>query len=155
MNRRLQRVFAVVAVVFAAIQAIPVSRANPGTVAGNTLSSVANPPTEVRALLDRCCADCHSHETRWPWYSKVAPVSWLVAGHVNDGRDRLNLSTWAEAGAIKQRVQLEGMADAVDQGHMPPASYLWLHRDASLGPAEKTALTTWLRSAAARVQRTR
>ena len=152
MTRRLQNSFSVLAVIFATIQVLPVSRAKPETDPSATVAEIASPPSEVKALLQRCCADCHSHETRWPWYSKVAPVSWLTAVHVNDGRARLNFSCWAETDAVKRRVQLEGMVKAVDDGYMPPSSYQWLHRDAVLSDAEKKLLTTWLRSAAEQVR---
>lgn len=148
MMRRLQTAAAILAAIFAAIQAIPASHTNPETDSAKSFAATASPPAEVKALLIRCCADCHSHETRWPWYSKVAPVSWFVAGHVDEGRSRLNLSTWAEADAIRRRVYLEGMAKAVDDGHMPPASYQWLHREAVLGDAEKKLLAAWLGAAA-------
>jgi hypothetical protein len=90
----------------------------------------------TRELFFRACGDCHSNETRWPWYSYVAPVSWYVIDHVEDGRNALNVSRWSEAMA-------EAGAEADDEirrGSMPLVSYLRLHPDARLGAADKAGL---------------
>jgi mono/diheme cytochrome c family protein len=90
----------------------------------------------TRALFVRACADCHSHDTRWPWYSHVAPVSWYVVGHVEKARHALNVSRWSDAMA-------EAGAEADDEirrGSMPLPSYLRLHPQARLAADEKAAL---------------
>ena len=81
------------AVLFFGIQLVRPERANPPVAAGDRIESHVNVPPEVKAVLTRACADCHSNETRWPWYSEVAPASWFVADHVREGRDSLNFST--------------------------------------------------------------
>ena len=90
---------------------------------------------ETRALAVRACFDCHSNETRWPWYARVAPVSWLVARDVNEGRRKLNFS---EA-HLPQRKAADS-AREVRRGDMPLWFYLPTHPEARLSPAEKTAL---------------
>lgn len=108
----------------------------------------ANPPvvkepswdrTSTRELAVAACFDCHSNETKWPWYSQVAPVSWLVQRDVDEGREALNLSEW-------DRAQKEAgeAAKTVLEGEMPPASYLMLHRSARLSAEERRRLAEGL-----------
>jgi hypothetical protein len=95
-----------------------------------------NPQT--RALAQRACFDCHSNETVWPWYSRIAPPSWLVALDVFRGRRHLNFSEWGTASA-----ETRGLSEAVRQiqrGSMPPDNYLLLHPGAALSVAEKQQL---------------
>ncbi|MBE2251949.1 MAG: heme-binding domain-containing protein [Myxococcus sp.] len=90
---------------------------------------------EVRALAVRACFDCHSNESKWPWYSHVAPVSWLVAHHVEDGRKHLNFSQWDE----KQK-HAKDAAEVVREGEMPMKGYVLMHAEAKLTDAEKQQL---------------
>src|SRR5450759_4293447 len=78
------------------IQVVPVDRRNPA------VESEVPASPEVRTILHRACYDCHSNETVWPWYSRIAPLSWLIAHDVHEGRDNLNLSTWNRLGAEQQ-----------------------------------------------------
>src|SRR6186713_2611186 len=92
LRRLVRRALIVFIVAFVAIQVIRPDRTNPP--APQATSLLPKVPSEVRGILDRSCRDCHSNETRWPLYSQVAPMSWLVAGHVRDGRDAFNYSEW-------------------------------------------------------------
>ncbi len=123
--------------VFVALQFVPVERSNP-PVSGD----VAAPPP-VDAILRRSCYDCHSNETRWPWYAKVAPVSWLVARDVNHGREHLNFSEWAPLPAGKKRHKLKEVWEEVEEGEMPLAIYLFMHGDAKVAPDELGAIHDW------------
>ena len=93
----------------------------------------------TRALAARACFDCHSNETRWPWYSYVAPTSWLVQSHVNEGRRVLNFSQWNA-----RYKEAHEASETVREGTMPPRSYLLLHPEARLQPAESNALARGL-----------
>jgi mono/diheme cytochrome c family protein len=94
---------------------------------------------QTRALVKRACFDCHSNETAWPWYSYVAPVSWLVYSDTMTGRSRLNFSDWNN----RQRGAGE-IIEVIQEGEMPPAIYLPMHPSAQLTPAEKQQLITGL-----------
>jgi len=111
---------------------------------GNNPPVVAEPawnsPT-TRALAVRACYDCHSNRTRWPWYSRVAPVSWLVAHRVSEGRAALDFSNPSAS-----RVSAARAARAVTDHAMPPLYYTWLHPDAALSPAERQTLAAGLRT---------
>jgi hypothetical protein len=96
---------------------------------------------QTRALVKRACFDCHSNETAWPWYSYIAPVSWLVYNDVMEGRSRLDFSEW-------NRPQLGAgeITEIIQEGEMPPAIYLPMHPSARLTNAEKQQLITGLRN---------
>jgi len=119
-------------------QAIRPAKTNPP--ATNPLS-IGDP--HVESILRRSCFDCHSNETRWPWYSEVAPVSWQIASHVKDGRKHVNFSDWNEAKAVKRFGEI---CEEVEDGEMPMTSYLLMHGDARLTAEDVAALCTWSRS---------
>ena len=125
------------AVVIVVIQLVPVDRTNPPETAA--LSA----PAEVAAVLERSCYDCHSNQTRWPSYSYVAPVSWLVASDVHEARAQLNFSTWGEMSSGKQDYMRDEMWELVDQGEMPLWLYTVAHPRARLSPQDKEVLKSW------------
>lgn len=94
---------------------------------------------QTEALVRAACMDCHSNETRWPWYAQIAPVAWLVARDVNEGRAQLNFSTGS-------RLNVREMVEVIREGEMPPAIYLPLHPDARLNDAEKAQLIAGLQA---------
>ncbi|MCB9892964.1 MAG: heme-binding domain-containing protein [Planctomycetes bacterium] len=116
----------------AAIQLVPYGRdhTNPPVVAEPQWDSA-----ETRDLAKRACFDCHSNETVWPWYSNVAPVSWLVQHDVDEGREHLNFSEWN-----RKQKHADDAAEEVREGEMPLAVYLPAHPEARLTDAEKQAL---------------
>jgi hypothetical protein len=126
-----------VLVVLLAIQLVPVDRSNP------PVEAEVPAPVHVRALLRRACYDCHSNETTWPWYSRVAPFSWLVARDVREGRDELNFSTWNRMTTQERVKRLKESWKEVAEGEMPPWFYLGIHRDAVLSAEDRAALRAW------------
>ncbi|MEK7251743.1 MAG: heme-binding domain-containing protein [Actinomycetota bacterium] len=123
---------AVATALAAAAQLVPYGRdhTNPPV----TAEPAWNAP-ETRALAVRACFDCHGNETAWPWYTDVAPISWLLTNHVVEGRRVLNFSTWD-----RPQGELDEIAETIREGEMPPASYVILHPDARLSGAEKQQL---------------
>lgn len=105
-------------------------------------------PASVKAIVQRACYDCHSYETSWPWYSRIAPASWLTHWHVTQGREHLNFSNWmmprkGSETAVHTKNQLEEICDSVNDGSMPLRSYVWIHPAAKLKPPEIAALCAW------------
>jgi len=98
---------------------------------------------ETRALAKRACFDCHSNETRYPWYSNIAPVSWLTVGHVNDGRSELNFSAWGSYGERMKETRLRAICELCEHGAMPPASYALVHRDVALSRDQVRTICEW------------
>lgn len=126
-----------------AIQFVRPARTNPVTVPERTLTAHVGVSREVAAVLDRACRDCHSNDTRWPWYSNVAPVSWFVIDHVDHGRRHLNYSDWAQYPPDDAQRLLKNMCAFARKDTMPLPSYLRMHREARLSDADVTALCDW------------
>jgi Haem-binding domain len=124
-----------------AMQCIRPDHANPPVNAAHSLFTKA--PADVRGILDRSCRDCHSNETRWPFYSQVAPMSWLVAGHVRGGRERFNYSEWTVYDSDEQDKLLGAICSLAKRGRMPLASYLLIHQYARLSTADVSRLCAW------------
>ena len=124
-------------------QALRPARTNPPIDPSRTIEASTNMSPEVRAVLERSCRDCHSNATRWPWYSNVAPVSWLVISHVNRAREDMSLSNWAAYDPDKSRELLGEMCEEVKAGDMPLGSYLLAHPSASLSDDDVRVLCEW------------
>lgn len=130
-------------IIGAGLQLVRPDRANPPVTPGRSVESAAAIPPAVHAILKRSCYDCHSSETRWPWYSGVAPIAWGVAHDVTEGRAQMNLSEWGAYPNRKRIAILEKMCDEVREGAMPLRQYLWLHRDARLSEADWKSVCDW------------
>jgi hypothetical protein len=123
-----------------AMQFVPVERTNP------PVEAEVPAPANIRAVLKRACYDCHSNETVRPWYSHVAPVSWLVAHDVHEARKEMNFSTWNQYNPKRQAKKLAEVWEEVDEGEMPLWYYLVVHRDAALSAEDKALLREWATS---------
>lgn len=134
------RAAAAALVVVVAVQFVPVTRANP------PVEFEVEAPDDVHAILRRACYDCHSNETRWPWYSRVAPVSWLVARDVARGREDLNLSEWPVFDFEAQEHALADIVKQIDRKKMPLPIYVVMHPEAKLSEAERARLLDWARA---------
>jgi hypothetical protein len=97
----------------------------------------------IRPLLQRACYNCHSNETVWPWYSNVAPMSWLIASDVSEGRRNVNFSEWGTYPADIQGHKRYLIGEEVGGKAMPPWYYTVMHRDSHLSAEERTAITNW------------
>lgn len=124
-------------VVFVGIQFKTVDRSNP------PVTQVVDAPPEVMAILKRSCFDCHSNETVWPWYSRIAPISWRVAGHVDHGRKHVNFSTWDEYDAEDRADIIHESYEEAEEGHMPLPDYLRMHPEAALSAEDIEVLRIW------------
>jgi hypothetical protein len=116
---------------------------NSPVVPGHDLMASNAPPPQVAALLKSACYDCHSWETQWPWYSHVAPISWVLVQHVNNARERLNFSDWPHDDPQRARKKWRRVAEAVDANEMPLPSYTWIHRASRLTVPQRKQLVQW------------
>jgi uncharacterized membrane protein len=139
-------------VVFVILQVLPKNRTNPVVDAGTDLLAVADVPVEVRQILQRSCYDCHSNQTRWPWYSNVAPAGQWLVHHVDEARHHLNFSDWNSITAHRRAKLMKEMAEEVSEGHMPLHSYLWMHREAKLTEDERSLFADWCESRRAELE---
>lgn len=109
----------------------------------NDLLSTTDVSEDVSVMLKNACYDCHSMETKFPAYSKVAPVSWFINGHIKHGREELNFSDWNTFDKRTKIKLLKKIEEEVEEGKMPMASYTWLHSEAKLSDDQKKQLMTW------------
>jgi hypothetical protein len=121
------------------IQFVPIDRANPEIAEGATIEA----PEEVVAILRRSCFDCHSDETVWPWYSYVAPASWLIARDVHVGRKELNFSQWSTYTEKRKRHKQKECGEEVEEGEMPLWFYTPLHPEAELSQEDIGIISSW------------
>ena len=139
-GRNVKRVFGALLLVFLVIQLVPLDRSNP------PVEADLDAPADVKAVLKRACYDCHSNETAWPWYARVAPVSWLVAKDVREGRKHLNVSEWGKMSERKQAGAARAMWRELEDGRMPLPVYLPMHPEAKLSEADRAAVRAWAAS---------
>ena len=132
MRRRVAIAVAVMVVALAAAQLVQPDRANPPTDASRTIQAHLGTSSGLAAVLGRACSDCHSNATVWPWYAKIAPVSWLMTYGVKEGREALNFSDWAAYPPERQQKLLEEMCRDVSAGRMPGLPWTLLHPEARL-----------------------
>jgi hypothetical protein len=104
-----------------------------------------SPHSEPATILMRACGNCHSNHTDWPWYSHVAPVSWWIARHVSEGREKLDFSAWETYSTRQKRDKLESMCGLISTGRMPPRMYSVMHPEARLSEKDKNAVCAWVK----------
>jgi hypothetical protein len=135
--KRLLVVIAIVLVVVIGIQFIPVGRTNP------PIHADLKAAAKVHAILQRSCYNCHSNETRWPWYAHVAPISWMLANDVHEARSHVNFSDWGTLDPSLQARRAAEVWDEVKSGDMPLRQYLLIHPDARLSADDKSLIREW------------
>jgi len=118
-------------------------RSNPASDPAKSIWADATVPAGVKQILRTSCADCHSNETVWPWYSNIAPISWVVAHDVEEGREDLNFSEWASMTAKDRAHAAEEIGDETRHGKMPLGKYTLVHGGATLSEAQLAELQTW------------
>jgi hypothetical protein len=102
-------------------------------------------PGDVRQVVERACRDCHSDETRWPWYAQFAPVSWMLLKDVEKGRKFMNFSRWGAYSKAQRMAYLASIAGAATSSVMPPRPYTLLHSEARITAAERQTIAAWAR----------
>lgn len=142
-SRLFQRALIVLGILFVAIQVVRPAKTNPPVDPAKTLRATSHASPEVIAVLDRACADCHSSESRWPWFSNIAPASWFIIRHVNEGRGELSMSLWGDYNVRRKARKLKEVCEQVEQHKMPMSSYLLLHGDAALSDADRRLICDW------------
>lgn len=144
MRKAIKWIGIAVIVVFLGMQAVQPERTNPPVDESKTIFAHVNVPPEVKTILERSCFDCHSNQTKWPWYSYIAPSSWLVAGDVKEGRSHLNLSQWGDYNDLKQIARLDQICQELLDDKMPIKPYRLMHPNAALSKAEVDLMCDWV-----------
>lgn len=141
--RRKTKILLVIGVVFVAIQFIQPAHNNSAQVLPTDFVAMYKPPKDVEQMLQSACYDCHSNHTRYPWYSNIQPMAWLLANHIKNGKGELNLSEFGSYGARRRISKLKAIADQIRDEEMPLTSYKLIHKDARLSADQKNKLITW------------
>ncbi len=132
-------------VVFVLIQFIRPEKNN-SNISKNDISTEYQIPSEVKDILKTSCADCHSNSTEYPWYSEIAPISWFIAQHVNEGKEHLNFSEWTTYNNRQKNHIIEEMEEVLEEHEMPLNSYLLIHKNAKLSDNQYTVLVNWVKT---------
>ncbi len=148
MNRaRVKKVLLALVGFLVVIQIFQPRRTNPPVVPSRSLTAHVHVPEDVYSALFRSCGDCHSSQTRWPWYSHIAPLSWVITDDVNEGRRHMNFEDWEALKDPKQaNDRLIGICEEIKQKGMPPFSYRLVHKRLRLKPQEIASLCSWSQS---------
>jgi len=149
MKKKLKLAVLALGVIFLLLQLTNPSRTNPPV--KRDMIAAANPPAAVAASLRAACYDCHSYETKWPIYSRIAPSSWLVVSDVNEGRQHLDLSDWPEDTARAAK-KLDRINEVMDYREMPPQKYTMLHPEARLTEEQRKQVMEWTEAAAQKMR---
>ena len=139
----IKRLLVLIVVLLVVIQFVPVKAPSNNINTSNDLVSVEKLDGDVSVILKSSCYDCHSSQTHYPWYSHMAPVSWLVANDVKEGRAKLNFSDWKLNNKRRKIRQLEDIKEQVQQGEMPMGIYTVIHKKAKLTESQKQLLVKW------------
>jgi hypothetical protein len=126
-------------VIFIAMQFFQVEHSNPKT----DIALEIQAPSEVKAILKKSSFDCHSNEVNYPWYAKIAPVSWMISRHVNSARSLVNISTWESYTQEEKDKKLKEVFRAV-YAAMPMTSYLSMHDEAQISKEERALVREWI-----------
>ena len=139
----MKKLLLVLLIIFIAIQFIkPKKNIHSGAQTAD-ISIIYPVPANVNTILVKACKDCHSNNTRYPWYNKMQPVAWFLDNHVRDGKRSFNLNEFATYKIARQYDKISEVKKQIDKGDMPLSSYTLIHKDAILSDSEKDIVITW------------
>lgn len=141
-----KKIFIGLAVVIVFIQFIRIDKTNPEINISKDFITINKTPDSIAVLLKTSCYDCHSYESKYPWYTNISPVSWFVKNHINEAREHLNFSEWGNYSAKDQAHAVEECAEEVEEGEMPLTSYVLMHREAKLSKEKQELLESYFKS---------
>lgn len=141
----MKKILVVILVAFIIIQFFPIDKTNPAPTPGMDFLKIKKTPPEVANIINTSCYDCHSNETKYPWYASIAPSSWFLKNHINEGRKHLNFSTFAVYEPKIQAHKLEECIEMVEKKEMPLESYYIGHQDAKLTDEQRKILIQYFK----------
>ena len=141
--RRLKKILLGLLIVLVLIQFIQPNRNKSNEILSRDMEKTINVPENVQRILETGCYDCHSNNTNYPWYSRIQPFGWLLAGHIRKGKAELNFSEFGSYSLRRQVSKLNGIANSIKDGTMPLSSYTMIHKNARLSKEDKALLIDW------------
>lgn len=131
-------------VVFVGLQFIPSKRNESNRILETDFEKTFRVPSEIRTILKTACYDCHSNNTRYPWYNRLQPAAWFMEGHITEGKEELNFSDFGSYSNRRQKTKLRSIVSQVKGGEMPLPSYTYIHWDARLSEDEKRRFVKYI-----------
>lgn len=141
--KRTKKMLLILLILFIAIQFIQPEKNESSRQLATDLTKIYKVPDSVLAVLKVACYDCHSNNTRYPWYAHIQPVAWMMANHITEGKEKMNFSEFGSYSKRRQASKLKGIADQIKDDEMPLTSYKLMHNDEGLSEAEKKFIIGW------------
>jgi hypothetical protein len=141
--RRVKKILLGLLLVFIVMQFIRPARNRSSAKQATDMITTLNVPSNVAGILKASCYDCHSNNTRYPWYSNIQPAGWLLAKHIKDGKEQLNFNEFGNYSKRRQLSKLRAVENSIKDGSMPLSSYTWLHSGAKLSAESKAMVLDW------------
>lgn len=142
----MKKIFFWIVGIFIAIQLIPIDRTNKPVDASQNFVDVIKPPKQVEQILKNACYDCHSNEVKYPKYAYIAPFSWSIKNHVNEGRERVNFSEWMSYNTDQKNHIIDDVLETVESKEMPLKGYISMHPEANLTDAQRKAFNEYFKT---------
>ncbi len=144
MKKTIRYILYAMAGIFVIMQFFRIDKSVPEYNTANDFLTISQAPAEVASLMRAACYDCHSYQTKYPWYANVAPASWWLKQHINEGREHINYSLYGTLPMDDREEVVEETGEAVTEGWMPLKSYKWNHPEARLTDAQRRMIGDWL-----------
>jgi hypothetical protein len=141
----MKKIIVIILVAFIMIQFFPIDKTNPPLTPGMDFLRIKDTPPEISKIISTSCYACHSNETKYPWYSSIAPSSWFLKNHIVEGRKHLNFSTFAVYEPKRQAHKLEECIEMIQKKEMPLESYYIGHQDAKLTDQQRQELINYFK----------
>lgn len=138
--KKIRKVLIALLIVIVMIQFIRIDKNNPTVNPENDFLKITAADAEVSSIIKTSCYDCHSNESKYPWYTNIAPVSWWIKHHINEGREELNFSEWGTYREKRKNHKMEECVELVEAEEMPMGNYTWMHSEAKLSAEKKEKL---------------
>lgn len=142
----MKKILIALLVVLVVLQFFQIDKTNPVVDESKDFLKTQNTPEEIASIIKTSCYDCHSNESKYPWYSNVQPAGWFLKDHIDEGRRELNFSTFTDYEVKRQDHKLEECIEYIEKDEMPLGSYTLVHREAALTEAQKNILIDYFKS---------
>jgi hypothetical protein len=146
MKKNLKRIAITLLIVFIVIQFMPTKRNQNTELLVSDFTKTYDVPNNIQKMLKAACYDCHSNNTKYPWYNKIQPVAWFIEHHIDEAKEELNFSEFGSYSSKKQNHKLDEIMDEVKEGKMPLKTYKVMHSEAKFSNDEKEAFINWFES---------
>lgn len=142
---KVKKVLLILLIIFCLIQFIRIDKTTKPINASKDLVAITAPDADITNTLKKACYDCHSNQPTFPWYTNIAPISWWIKHHIDEGSHHLNFSEWGTFSVKKKNHKIEECVELLESNEMPMNSYTWMHKEAKLSNDERLALVNYFK----------